>query len=209
MTHRSITIGSQTFPSQAALKTHIDSLFDAHQQDAFVANAETHQFLMNLLPRHQNFARKFKHGVTSFKVIKSKQYKNSRYETYLIRADGSQAPLSLHACIAAGKPRTKTLDNLSAMANTIEPQLTSSTCESCHCEEHTMPMYKTSFRQVANDFMDMHGMCEVGRINTRWGFGDMDYAAKWAAYHKEHAHVQMLCKTCSRKAIRDKKTLAS
>jgi hypothetical protein len=205
MSHRALTIGTQRFATQQELKSYVRSLFEG-QGDSFIANQDTHHFLMLLLPRHCKYSQKILGGIKAFQLDKKVTQKATWFECTIIRPDGSMASLSINALITAGRARSPLLDNLEAMRVAIMPCTmafkfnSNQQCAKCSSFEYTEVDHcgGVEFREIAQRFIDQHGLCtDIGKINSKWGFMDLEYTDKWIKFHNELA--TLLCKTCHAK----------
>jgi hypothetical protein len=207
MSRRSITIGEQTFKNQAELRAHIRKLFESHKQDVFTANQETHDFIMQLLPRHHMYASKISGGINHFRIERGRNSRSDWFDTIIVRPDNSEATLSMEACIVAGQKRPLTVDTKAAMRAAIVPDViafrdaSNQQCATCKAKAYEVDHCGSKeFNQLAQDFINENGLCnDIGRTNTKWGFINTDYANKWIAFHREHATLQMLCRRCHSK----------
>jgi hypothetical protein len=90
-----VTIGAQTFDTQAAAREFIQAILYRHPLLAPI-NGPDHAFLLELLSKHPNAAKKIGVGVKQFTIEKSL---GGTQCFYITRVDGSRDDFSFGKCL--------------------------------------------------------------------------------------------------------------
>ena len=164
---------------------------------------EDYEELMELFKKHPEYPDKLRDVVD---IMVGKNKRNSEYyEFNVIRQDGSVEDISYRCCI---NPRNEKHNILSAMRNTIQPQIddfrksAKKECEFCKKTNdiHIDHIYK--FQYLVSDFLidktDIPTMFDDNIDNTAiFKKKDINFANDWYSYHAKHATLRPLCSKCN------------
>jgi 5-methylcytosine-specific restriction endonuclease McrA len=186
-----IKVAGQVFKSQADMEARLKSMFASNGMG--VAGAPLHAFLQALLARHPEADVKIGSGVRAFQLGRNKLNPKGVHIT-LHRTDGSSDDFSWKTCIS-GRKSTPHHDNRAAMRTAVMSQTASAKAKCCvQCQstdglevDHVVP-----FADLASKFEASHTLGPFKRIGMLTTLQD----PAWANFHREHAVLQTLCKTC-------------
>lgn len=162
--------------------------------------------LMELFKKHPNYPNKIK-DVVDIIVVKNK--KDSRYyEFNLVKQKGLIDDISYRVCI---NPRKKNYELLSAMRNSVQPQIDNFRnicplkCEICKKINTQIQIdHVYMFKFLVKDFLALIDKFEVpnsfdDHIDNTIIFKkeDIDFNNKWFNYHLNNATLRPLCTKCN------------
>lgn len=206
------TIGGRSFNTLTATIEYIRGLINTIGLCDSVKGKDPMLFdqLHAVLQQHPDSEEKLS-GMTDIRVVSNK-FKNGK-EVYIVKANGDMVDMSWRLC-ASGKPKTLKAELLSALRYSIEDQIQEfkggvciDRCTACNrltCGSHHID-HVTHFAKLVQDF---HGSTELRRPTTfidaedgsnrrDFRLDDKEYADAWKAYHKQHATLRVLCKSCN------------
>jgi len=160
---------------------------------------------MFLFRRHSDYPDKF-HGLSDIQIRYNPIFR-TQLETIIVKNNGDEDDVSLLNNCITGKPK----DNLTiAMRNAIYPQIQEfklhsvMECVLCHCTTNIhIDHYQPQFVDLTTAFLqDWNGLLpntfEQNDCHSKiFTHADTDFELKWIAYHRSHAVLRVLCKTCN------------
>ena len=173
--------------------------------------------LIKILERHPEFKTKTK-NMSNIKITHDKLNKKA-LKTIIINNDGKNIDISWK-CAITGKSKSKKYDLTSALRSSIDTQIhqfrkdhINDYCQICGSTEKLQVDHNdtknSSFAELVLNFIsyikkntDIEIPDKFGELNDdthRRGFLEEDTAFKnkWLKYHKEHASLRILCRTCN------------
>ena len=208
-----LLIGTNTFKSQKEAIEHYRKLFTDVGCCISVKskNQSIYHELMELIQRHPDGQAKI-HNVVDFTVQKDWLNK-SAFKLSIVRNNNETCSIAWRTCITGKSKSTKELLS-SALRYTIGNQifdfknkLQQTSCEFCSqvtCDYHID--HVVHFAKLTSDFM---GTCDAvpqefatasdGSNRLAFKAQDQDFSDAWSEYHKQHAVLRVLCKTCNLK----------
>jgi hypothetical protein len=197
------------FNTQKELKKNIREIIDkiGACDSVKLKHPEYVPVFYNLFNRHPDYPSKFI-GLTDIRIGYNPVFREN-LEVYIIKNNGDIENVSvLNHCIT-GKPK----DNLKmAMRVSIHPQIeeyknnNTPVCELCRKHEKIEIDHhseKSPFAKLYNEFMNTNKLTIPNSFDDTKShmkcFKKMDekFKENWIKYHKEHAILRMLCKSCN------------
>lgn len=203
-----VQVGSETFKTKKALGERVRAILYGASIGVELDAAE-HSFLLALLGRHPNAAKKIGPGVRAFRVTAS-LYGNRCFE--ILRVDGTETDFSYLKCVT---PKTTWSEFLHAMRRAIGDQIfdfkndTFGWPETLVCplsgatitrdQAHVDHVYPDTFEALVDAFVEEEkldrdalplGPTEDGLMGRR--LVDPALEDKWRAFHKAHAKLRVI-----------------
>lgn len=178
---------------------------------------EKYYILVKILERHPRFKFKTK-NMSNIKIVHDKLNKKA-LKTLIINNGGKDIDISWK-CAITGKHKSKKYDLTSALRSSIDTQIyqfrkehINDYCQICGSTERlevdhddtknsTFAELKLNFINYIKKNTDIEIPNKFGELNDdthRRDFlkKDTAFKDKWLKYHKEHASLRILCRTCN------------
>lgn len=208
-----LVIGTHSFKSQEDAKKYIRSLLSEVGCCSSVKskNGEVFNVFMELIKRHPDGESKI-HDVVDFAIQYDKMNKTA-FMLSIIRSDGEVQPISWIHCITGKHKSPKDMLN-SALRSSIGDQILtfksnmqSTCCEFCtkntpdYHIDHVVQFIKltTDFLKINESHPTEFAPTTDGTNRLTFRMEDQEFSDAWSEYHKEHAVLRVLCKSCNLK----------
>ena len=209
-TRQSITINKITFNTKTALRKKIREIRDRYKDNERL-NQEDFNFMVDLLQRHEDPARKIGCGVAYMYVKTNPVFKKNR-GFWLVRSDGSETDFSFEICL---KHESKLQKFKSACRTAVSDEIINfrdnffdtegwPTCEitgdlisknDSHVD-HTPPM---TFDRIVNDFIketnidvETIGLLTAEDNRVRNEIENVNLRNRFINYHNTHAVLRVV-----------------
>lgn len=213
-----LVIGTHSFKSQEDAKKYVRSLLSELGCCSSVKsrNLEVYSQLMELIKRHPDGESKI-HNVVDFAIQYDKMNK-AAFMLSIIRSDGEVDTISWIHCVTGKHKSPKDMLN-SALRSTIGDQilafknnLQSTCCELCTKDTSDYHIdHVVQFVKLTTHFLKINGSPPTefapttdGTNRSAFRMVDQEFSDAWSEYHKEHAVLRVLCKSCNLKREKHK-----
>ncbi|WP_073923971.1 DCL family protein [Streptomyces sp. CB03911] len=199
-------IGDRSYPSDAARKRAVRALLARYEVNQVVDQEDDDLLLRDLLDRHPKAAEKIGPGVDHFRVVRTPRGPHKGPE--VVRSDGTRIDFSYQKCLDSPSHRRRVLDSMRTevvpqrdayyearkMSGTLVSDLTDTPLTPK--ETHVAYFRGTRFDDIGTAFAETAGGWEAFELSATTvsglaTFADRDLAARWHAYHREHATLAL------------------
>jgi len=198
-------IGTIHFTTKKQLEQYIKHIISTIGRCSSLLHSEHYPFFLELLQRHPRYPEKFQNmiDISIQPNIITPQY----LELRLINTDGTTDDISWKQCVS-GKPRNPFH---SALRVAVDDQILSfrqsqsmicAICNIVDANEYHVD-HVMHFEQIKYDFLQINQSTPPTVFqNTRdnrkaFTEDDKEYENQWKLYHKTHATLRILCRSCN------------
>ena len=209
-----VQIGDQHFLTQAAAKAHVSKLLSALGATSNVErdSPDTYVFLLHLINGHHDARKK----LTNLVSLSLRPAGNDSYTIIIRYADGHKDDVSWDKSItgAASTPSRKLAFAYRQAVQSQTDGFKAAAPLPCPCAHCTITLatrqamqvdHIIQFRDLITAFVEGSAIAVPDLVmsdqscRTKHRFHDVDHVfkASWAAYHQQHATLQITCATCN------------
>lgn len=194
------------FKTKSSLKKFVqDTISELGECKSIRAKSETtYQWFLELFKRHSDYPNKIE-GIIDIFIQKNYTFKH--YELHILKDNQQTDDISWVNCVDMKKKP----ELIGALRNTILPQIidfkntNQHICSICKCSGNDVEYHVDHikhFEKLTYEFLSLYpeSPCSFDSKpdNTKcFRTDDRDFELAWFNYHKEHATLRILCKSCN------------
>jgi len=201
----SISVGNEIFKTKKILEDHVRSVIKKIGVCESIRryNIEYYNFFNNLFKGHTEYADKTRNMV-DISILNNEVFKN--LELHIVNNDNSTIDISWRNCIYGKRHEYEP-----AMRNAIQYQIDEFKgnavliCESCGSNDNPHVDHVVHFAEIVSKFNSSTILEKPTLFKSINGnikaFADINskYETEWKEFHKLHAILRILCKSCNLK----------
>ena len=175
-----------------------------------IRNIDDYNFFINLFRRHPKYPEKI-YNICDIQIVRNKV--NSNYlEVNIVKGDGSIDDISWRNCISGAERdkfkcalRMSINEQIQQFRNTCSNEC--AICKTLDADEYHVD-HENHFEEILYEFLQTTQKNKPtifqNTNDNRKSFtlDDKEYEDEWKLFHKNNAHLRLLCRSCNLKRIK-------